>query len=117
MMVVETLSKNDIIDGIRYKYCYRLLKSNLEMNTEEDAIQVSCYGIEVERQDIVNNNVINIERDSIAKISTYRHKVHTLLKLLYDNSVSPIHLIEVAGDYVDEYASDFNESLVNTSMC
>ena len=117
MMVVETLSKNDIIDGIRYKYCYRLLKSNFEMKLDEGGVKGTCYGIEVERQDILNNNVINIERDSIPKISTYRHKVHTLLKLLNDNSVSPIHLVEVIGDYVDEYAADFNESLVNTSMC
>lgn len=117
MMIVETLSKNDIIDGIRFKYCYRLLKSEFEMKTDEGEVKGSCYGIEVERQDIVNNNVINIERDSITKISTYRHKVHTLLKLLCDNSVSPVHLVEILGDYVDDYTSDFNESLINTSTC
>ena len=38
--------------------------------------------------------VVRIQRDCAANISPQRYKVKSLLKLLYDNTVSPIHMIE-----------------------
>lgn len=116
MMVVECITRNENIEGMDKNYIYRLTKNNISIslgidNLSEDSMEVQTYGIEIERQDILNDCIINIERDSIISISPYRHKVHDLLKLLYDNCVSPIHLLEILGEYIDEYIMDFNEDL------
>ena len=66
------------------------------------------YRIEVERQDIINGGLVNIERNSVNNISTDKEKVKRLFDLVSKNNVSPIHLIDVIGEYVDEYVSDFN---------
>ena len=50
----------------------------------------------------------NIERDSVEYISPALYKVNSLLSLLYNNNVSPVHLVDVIGEYVDEYVEDFD---------
>ena len=52
--------------------------------------------------------MLKIERDSVNYISTHKEKVKKLFDLVSKNNVSPIHLIDVIGEYVDEYVSDFN---------
>ena len=52
-----------------------------------------------------------IERNEIRKISNSKTKVEWLLNLLKDNNVSPIHLVDILGSYVDEYVSDFKGTL------
>ncbi len=108
MMVVESLSRTEKVGDITYLYNYRVTRGYISMEVEEEVVSSQAYGIEVERQDIVDGVVVNIERDSIENISPQRHKVHNLLRLLYDNVVSPIHLVEVLGEYVDAYIMDFD---------
>ena len=108
MMVVESLSRTEKVGDITYLYNYRVTRGCISMEVEEEVVSSQAYGIEVERQDIVDGVVVNIERDSIENISPQRHKVHNLLRLLYDNVVSPIHLVEVLGEYVDAYIMDFD---------
>ncbi|WP_407644975.1 DUF6514 family protein [Clostridium polyendosporum] len=50
----------------------------------------------------------------MASISPQRHKVHNLLKMIYDNGVSPRHLIDILGEYVDTYVIDFDVALART---
>ncbi|MBI6873250.1 DUF6514 family protein, partial [Clostridium aciditolerans] len=88
-----------------------LLKGNISITYGVDTIEVQSYGIEIERQDLVDGKLVNIERDCVKSISPERHKVHNLMKLLYDNNVSPIHLIDVLGDYIDEYIVDFDKEI------
>ena len=113
MEVIESLSKIEAIEGMKCKYFYRLIKSSFPTTLHDEKVNVVCFGIEVERHDIINNCIAKIERESIDKISPYRYKVHNLLKLINDNVVSPIHLIDVLGEYVDEYILDFNDSIEN----
>lgn len=110
-MVVENLVRTEDVEKIKYNYFYRLLKGTISISCEKDTVEMQSYGIEVERQDMLDGKVINIERDSVKNISPDRHKVHNLLKLLYDNSVSPIHLIDILGDYIDEYIVDFDKEI------
>ncbi|MDW8800099.1 DUF6514 family protein [Clostridium sp. A1-XYC3] len=110
-MVVENLVRTESVEKIKYNYFYRLLKGSILISCEIDAVEVQSYGIEVERQDMVDGKLINIERDVVQNISPDRHKVHNLLKLLYDNTVSPIHLIDVLGEYIDEYIIDFDKEI------
>lgn len=110
-MVVENLMRTESREDMRNVYLYRLLKSKVHITYGKDTIEVQSYGIEIERQDVIDGKLVNIERDSIKSISPERYKVHNLLKLLCDNLVSPIHLIDVLGDYIDEYIIDFDKDV------
>lgn len=116
MTVVESLSRNETNFKATYRYVYRLIKSSIDLPSDSEYIKVQSYGIEVERQDIVNDEIINIEREEIKSISPHRYKVHNLFKLLYENSVSPVHLLDVVGEYVDEYIFDYDKILNNTNV-
>ena len=117
MIVLENLTKKVTEGDAKHNYFYRLVKSQISVSMDNIPTQVQAYGIEIERQDIINDTVVFIERDCIQNISPQRHKVKNLLKLLYENTVSPIHMIEILGDYVDEYISDFDEMLKNIGTC
>ena len=101
MEIIESLISSISREGTEMKYMYRLTKSNYKGD--------QAYGIEVERQDLKRGQAINIERDNINLISNNKYKVNELLKLLYKNQVSPIHLVEILGEYVDGYIYDFND--------
>ena len=96
-MVLEKLIITRSIDDIEMKYTYSLTN-------------VQAYGIKVDRVDIKDGAIINRVEDGVKYISTQRHKVKGLLNLLYKNEVSPIHLIDIIGEYVDKWVEDFEES-------
>lgn len=100
-MVKEKFVFSRITNGIERKYKYNLIKSL--MGKEE------VFGIEIERVDIKGDLIIDSFKDSIDLISPIEEKVNSLLKMLYENQVSPIHLIDIIGPYADEYVSDFDK--------
>lgn len=108
MKIVESLSLAIENKGKKIMYFYRLTQCQTKTG--------QTFGIEVERQDLREDVLVNIERDSVDIISTKEDKVRSILELLYKNNVSPIHLIDVIGSYVDECIEDFNdvESLVGS---
>jgi hypothetical protein len=108
MMVVESLNRSMNREEVTCNYFYRLIKGQASLVINGEKMTVQTYGIEIERQDVREGEIVNIERDSVSSISPQRHKVHNLLRLLYDHEVSPIHLIDVIGEYVDEYIIDFD---------
>ena len=83
------------------KYFYRLIQG--EYNEHQ------AYGIEIERQDFINDEMTNIERESIRVISYDEVKVNKLLQVLCDNQVSPIHLYDIFSSYEDEYIKEFKK--------
>lgn len=112
MTVVELLIRNHEVSGKMYKYFYRLLKSELLVNSGvEKMVLIQSYGIEIERHDVVNDSLVNIERDVVYNISPNRYKVHNILKFLFENQVSPIHLVDIAGMETDENVFDYNDNL------
>ncbi|MFX0549416.1 DUF6514 family protein [Hathewaya histolytica] len=117
MIIVESVSKHVSGENIKHNYIYRLVRSDISLYIQSELSQIQTYGIEVERQDIKDGKIINLERDCVKSISPQRYKVHDLLKILYSNDVSPIHLIEVLGEYIDEYIADFDKCLKDTSSC
>lgn len=101
MKSVENLITSISNEGVEMKYIYSMTEGTY--NGDE------AYGIEVERQDVKDGQTVSIKKDNIKLISNNRNKVYDLLKLLYKNQVSPIHLVEILGEYVDEYIYDFKE--------
>lgn len=117
MVVIESLYKK-ITDGdINYNYFYRLVKNKISVSMYGEITEIQAYGIEIERQDTTNDTVVSIQRDYVENISPQRYKVKNLLKMLHDNTVSPIHMIDILGEYIDEYTSDFDEILTNIATC
>lgn len=94
----------------KYKYNYTLMKNNLSISNEDGCFEVPAYGIKVEREDYIEGKLVGTDKDSIKYISPYRHKVQEMLKLLYENIVSPVHLIDVIGEKVDKCVSDFENT-------
>ncbi len=108
MLLVENLTKTNIDENIKHEYFYRMFKNEILVDCKDGKIEVQSYGIEIERQDIEDGIVTGIERDYVNNVSPHRHKVHNLLKMLCDNMVSPIHLIDIIGESTDYYISDFD---------
>lgn len=99
MYIVDSLYNNIKYDNKESRYSYRMIS--------ESFFGGQAFGIEVERQDIIEGNVVQIERDLIRRISNKEDKVKILLSLVHDHQVSPIHLVDILGEYVDNYVSDF----------
>lgn len=117
MIIIENMSKKLTESDVKHNYFYRMVKSQMSVSMYGELTHVQAYGIEVERQDIVDDTVVFIERDCVENISPQRHKVKNLLKMLHENTVSPVHMIDILGDYIDEYISDFDEMLKNIGTC
>ncbi len=109
MNLVEEYSSINCDGSVEFRYVYRLIK--------KDYKGITAYGIEIERKDYVDLKNINLERERIDMISIHRHKVKQLLMKLYNNQVSPLHLIDIVGAYADEHAYEFdtgiNEKIIN----
>jgi len=104
MRVKECLCATIDENECKIKYSYRL--------TEQDFLGVQVYGIEVEREGVISSRKVNNMIDSVEIISPDESKVRKLLSMLHNYKVSPIHLIDIIGEYVDVYVSDFKESKV-----
>lgn len=99
MKIKACLSSTIDIEEKHMKYFYRL--------TEGQCYEGQAYGIEVERQDTIAGKLTNIERDAVGIISKSEEKVKGILEILFNNKVSPIHLIDVISSYVDECVEEF----------
>ena len=93
MKIKKTLSKLVSFDDRESKYIYRIIENTVKNR--------QAFGIEIERQDLNCGEVINLERDTINIVA------EDILVLLFNNLVSPIHLIDVVGEYSDLCVNDF----------
>lgn len=116
MLIVENLTKSEYRNDIRYDYSYRVIKNKVAF-PEIYKVEIQSYGIEIERRDVVNDKLINIERDFVKNISPYKSKVCSLANMLYNNTVSPLHLIDILGEYIDNYIIDYDEVIKNICSC
>lgn len=89
---------------IKYKYYYRLLHDVYN--------GLQAYGIEIKREDYKGFIKVNEEEDSIKLVSTQMKAAKELLSMLYGNQVSPIHLVDVLGEFVDEHVYEFDVGMV-----
>ncbi|WP_461205934.1 DUF6514 family protein [Clostridium sp. DL1XJH146] len=115
MLIVDNKEKLLILDNKEIKYIYRVIKSNFYIEDQEEIIQ--SYGIEIERQDIVDGSIKNIERENIKHISPQRHKVGLLMEQFYNSALSPLHLIEAVDEKIEFYICDYDNIEKNKLSC
>lgn len=94
-------------EQVGYVFRYYLLEDTKKISVNELQINVPCYGIEITSERIVNGRLDDIFCDSIAVVSSIKDKVLNLIEFLKDNEVSPHHLIDIVGEYADEWVGDF----------
>lgn len=111
MVVVETLTRTEEIGKLTYLYKYNLTEGYILMEVNGEKQSVKSYGIEVERLEIRNGKPVKIKSEIIENISPQRKKVYKLLEMLHQHCVSPVHLVDVIGEYVDESVGDFDLKL------
>lgn len=100
MRIKKSLSKIINIDNKEVKYIYRVTENILKSR--------QAFGIEIERQDFNNGEIVNLERDAVSIVASEENKANDILMLLFNNLVSPIHLIDIVGEYSDLCAAEFN---------
>lgn len=98
-MTIEKIIKTKKFGEVEMQYVYKLIRGEYNEKT--------AYGIAVERKDIVNGEVINIITEEVKIISHLRDKVRGILENLSQNEVSPIHLVDIIGEEVDNCVFDF----------
>lgn len=94
---LKQLSK--VVGDVKYNYYYKLTENNYEYGV--------AYGIEVIRNDIKNDKIINVEKNEVKLVSPNKQKVRSLVNLLFEGEVSPVHLIDIIGEEVDKCVFDF----------
>lgn len=99
MKINKTLSKIVNIDEREVKYIYRM--------TEKSIRNRQAFGIEIEKQDFNDGQVVNLERDYVGLVASEEKKANDILTLLFNNLVSPIHLVDIVGEYSDLCAAEF----------
>lgn len=111
----ELYANKAIIEGYskdrHATYRYMLLEGEKEIEFCDRKVKLPCYGIEIIREDMNGGELYSVERDRIECMTTYKYKVVQLIKKLADNCVSPIHLVEIAGEKADEWTCDFDAEL------
>lgn len=99
MKINKTLSKIVNVGENEVKYIYRM--------TEKSIKNRQAFGIEIERQDFNNGEIIKLERDSVNLVASEEMKANDILVMLFNNLVSPIHLVDIVGEYSDLCAAEF----------
>jgi len=111
-MVIESLLKIERIGDKNYIYYFKMTKSNIKKDGTFLPYKLRTYGIEIERHDMVDDKLVEIKKKCIKSISSNRYKVDKLLKILYNNTVSPIHLINIVEEYVDSFDFDYDQTAI-----
>ena len=99
MRIKMSLSKIVNFDDKESRYIYRIVENSIRNR--------QAFGIEIERQDFEEGEVINLERDIVDIVASNQRKAEDILMLLFNNLVSPIHLVDIVGEYADLCVNDF----------
>ena len=85
---------------VEFRYFYRVITSKYN--------GIDVYGVQIERKDYKGLVEIGNEKDTIEFVSTQRYKAKQIVMNLCKNQVSPIHLIDILGEFVDEHVYEFD---------
>lgn len=105
---VEIYTCKTVMDNDReYVYIYYMTESTKDIVVEDLEVSVASYGIGIVREEIVNGKVIETYEDRFDAVSPFKNKVMSLIDFLIDNEVSPVHLIDIIGENIDNWVSDY----------
>lgn len=106
-MIVKTLVNNILLDK-EYIYTYNLLETNLNLEKENCTKTVQAYGIEIICETKEKGITYSVNKDQELYISPKMERIELLMDKFYNNNLSPIHLIEVLDEVIEEYIFEFD---------
>ncbi|MBE6070475.1 MAG: hypothetical protein E7208_00770 [Clostridium butyricum] len=104
MKILEEYSTVKENEGVEMRYFYRLTQSQYQ--------NFHAYGVEITREDYKGIIKVGEDKDCIELISTQKHRVKQMVMNLYQNEVSPIHLVDILGEFVDGQVHEFDIGLI-----
>lgn len=93
MDILEEYKREHIENGIEMDYLYRLIRSKKDGEC--------FYGIEIVRKDYKDNKCVNEEENMVKGISNDFFKVKDYLMNLFLYDVSPLHLLDIIQDAIE----------------
>jgi hypothetical protein len=99
--------KTELGGGNVFLYKYFLTESQKDIFRGNGWVNVMAYGIEATCEKIMDGSIIKVYTDAIECVSPNREKVLELIEFLRRHEVSPIHLIDIAGPFVDDCVESF----------
>lgn len=110
-MIIETLKSNIVCEENTVEYTYNLIKSELEINRNGERRVIDVYGVEIESEVKNKDKNVNQYKEHGSCITPDKYKGSKLLGLLRNNEVSPVHLIDIIEEYIEEYYADFDKAV------
>ena len=110
-MVIETLMCNWDCGKEKLEYIYKLIQRELYLYSNGEEFCIKSYGVEVESKVKNNDKIVQAFKEEIKYITPYKYKGSQFLHMLERNMVSPIHLIEITEELVEEYYKDFDKEI------
>lgn len=110
-MVIETLTCSYDCEGQAREYTYRLIERDLNIEIDGDSQCIKAYGVKVESSGCDKEKDVQGIVEEFKYITPYKNKGSQFLHMLQRNMVSPIHLIDIAEEVVDEYYKDFDKEI------
>lgn len=93
-MVSEKVVIVKYSDGSERSYTYSV--------TEQNEGNINEYGIVITKEESFNGQVVDTIKSEVKSISSNQERITKILNLLSKNEVSPIHLIDVVTDYIED---------------
>lgn len=110
-MIIETLKCDECCEGTNVEYIYRLIQRELVIEHNGEECFLEAYGVEVESKIKDIKNCVQGFREEIKYITPYKHKGSKFIHMLAKNKISPIHLVDITEEVIDEYYKDFDKEL------
>ncbi len=110
-MIIETLKCNCDCEGDILEYTYRLIQRDLHVENHGENQSIKAYGVEVESKRKNNDKIVQASKEEVRYVTPYKYKGSQFLHMLERNMVSPIHLVEVAEEVIEEFYKDFDKEL------
>lgn len=103
--------------GDSFVYRYYLIEGIKRLSLSHTSMDLVCYGIKVVKEKRVDEGLIYVEEDLIDDISPNMDKVTDLISFLCKNNVSPVHLLDIISEIVDEWSRDFDTAFKKAVGC
>lgn len=108
-MIIDTINCSIKCDDGELEYIYNLTERKLSLEVEGKEEEIITYGVEAQSYVVKENKKVLISKDAIEVLTPYKHKAKEFINMLRKNEVSPVHLLNIAEEVIEEYYLDFEK--------
>ncbi|TZE81079.1 DUF6514 family protein [Calorimonas adulescens] len=94
---------------------YYLVSGEITVSYEGEELILPSYGIEVMSETYRNGKKVDEGRERYENISPYCERVVELINHFADMFLSPVHLIDIMEERIEEYIEDFDRVIQKIS--